>query len=302
MIDDGPFWFARDGIDYTYGFRLDGASNGTKISHLTFDNVAFPVFARGSNDVTVSHNKFKNAIQAVSNWFGSGWKIDHNKIEDLRTLNGGGIGIFIGDRTGQTAEDSRVEHNKVKGTLHVWEHDGGGYSGTGIVLFADFRWGQPGTTSISGNRVKRNKVELASDTPTVVGVVGFELTDTRNDAAFAVICDNGVEKNDFRKTLNSIAITPPELELCNKFSKNKANMLRGRTGQRSRAFGLESLRSRHVRTAAAGDPPQQLPGEVFTAATGLEDVAREHSLQPDDVRALPELVLEGPDFTRDPDP
>ena len=72
-----------------------------------------------------------------------------------------------------------MAHNKISGTLHVAANDCGGYDGTGIVLFADFRWGQLGATSIAFNRVVKNSVALVSDNPSLVDVVAFELTDTR---------------------------------------------------------------------------------------------------------------------------
>ncbi len=173
------------------------------------------------NDVSVNQCTFLNSIQAISNWCGSSWNIDHNEIIDLRTRNGGGIGILIGDYSGGYVYDNVVAHNKISGTLHVDPDDGGGYCGTGIVLYADFRWGVARDLAIAYNRVMKNKVSLVIDTPNVVDVVAFELTDTRDDAsADPVLSENSIGFNDFRGTADQIALTPWDLDLYNNISRN----------------------------------------------------------------------------------
>jgi len=175
------------------------------------------------DNVTVDHCTFNNTIQAVSNWCGNSWQISHNVINDLRTRNGGGIGIMIADFSGGTVSDNVVSHNKIYGILHVDPEDGGGYCGTGIVIYADFRWGRLGAEAISFNRVVKNKVNLVSDTPDVVDVWACELSDTRDDPAadpFPVIFDNAIGFNDFRGSTNQIALTPVELEDYNLISRN----------------------------------------------------------------------------------
>ena len=124
------------------GFRLDTGSDGATISHLTFTVDLAIMNGAAVSDVTVTQCSFENTIQAVSNWRGSGWEISHNQITDLRTRNGGGIGILVADYSGGFVEDNVVSHNKIMGVLHVDPGDGGGYDGSGIVLYADFRWGR----------------------------------------------------------------------------------------------------------------------------------------------------------------
>lgn len=219
VIDTGPMHPAG----LSMGFRLLAGSDGATISHLQFDVDLAIMNGDAVDDVTVEHCTFLNAIQAVSNWRGSGWDISHNKITDLRTRNGGGIGILIGDYTGGTVSDNVVAHNRIQGTLHVLSGDGGGYEGSGIVLYADFRYGRSGAADMVNNRVLKNKVSLVSDTPGVVDVVGFELTDSRDDAnaePFPVIYDNYIGFNDFRGTVKQIAVTPEELLDCNTLSRN----------------------------------------------------------------------------------
>ena len=219
VIDSGPMHPAG----LSQGFRLLAGSDGATISHLTFEVDLAIMNSTAVNDVTVTHCRFNNTIQAVSNWAGSGWEISHNTITDLRTRNGGGIGILVADRSGGVVEDNVVSHNTIAGTLFVDPSDGGGYNGSGIVLYADFRWGMAGAQEISNNRVVKNKVSLVSDTPDVVDVAAFELTDSRDDISavpFPVIFDNSIGFNDFRGTALQITLTPEELAGCNDISRN----------------------------------------------------------------------------------
>jgi hypothetical protein len=218
VINDGPLHPAGP----TMGFRLFAGSDGATISRLGF-TVDFAIMNGEAVDyVTVQNCTFTNTIQAVSNWSGSGWQISHNVITDLRTRNGGGIGILVADRFGGVVESNVVSHNKISGTLHVWEDDGGGYAGSGIVLYADFRWGMAGAEAIQNNVVIKNKVSLVSDNPEVVDVVAFELTDTRDDETLGplTIFDNSIGFNDFRGTTIQIALTPSNLIDYNDISRN----------------------------------------------------------------------------------
>ena len=217
LIDTGPLHPAG----LSMGFRLLAGSDGATISHLQF-SVDLAIMNGGAvNDVTVAHCTFLDTIQAVSNWCGSRWYIHHNTIIDLRTRNGGGIGILVADYSGGVVEGNVVSHNKITGVLHVDPADGGGYAGSGIVLFADFRWGRSGASKIKNNRVVWNKVALMSDTPAVVDVVGIELTDTRDDSELEpVIFDNAIGFNDLRGTAWSLVLTPESLDECNFISRN----------------------------------------------------------------------------------
>ncbi|NIN63783.1 MAG: hypothetical protein GTO63_03525 [Anaerolineae bacterium] len=230
VIDDGPnsHSFLRAGFLFPGG----GAGSGTTIRGLEFQgtpqfgytddgHLDFPIFSRGAYNVAVRGNVFTNSLQAITNWSGSGWSIEHNTIEGLWTLNGGGIGILMGERSGGSINNNTVAHNKVTGTLNVWSGDGGGYCGTGIVLYADFRWGAPGASAISSNSVVKNTVSLVSDTPAVVDVVAIELTDTRDDSAGnPVIFGNAVGFNDLRGTQTGIVLTPANLDEVNDISRN----------------------------------------------------------------------------------
>lgn len=215
-INDGPV----HGSGLIQGFRLLAGSDGSTISHLHFKVDLVIMNGAAVDNVTVTQCTFVNSIQAVSNWCGSGWEISHNDIIDLRTMDGGGIGILVADWTGGIVKDNVVSHNKIVGTLHVDPEDGGGYNGSGIVLYADFRWGWLGAESITNNRVVKNKVSLVSDTPGVVDVFAFELTDTRDDSTLIVLYDNAIGFNDFRGTMSQIDLTPEQLGDRNDISRN----------------------------------------------------------------------------------
>jgi hypothetical protein len=215
-ITSGP----PHGSGLIQGFRLLAGSDGATITHLRFEVGLAIMNGAAVDDVTVTQTTFVNAVQAISNWRGSRWNITHNEIIDLRTFCGGGIGVLIGDYTGGTVTDNVVAHNKIYGTLHVASGDCGGYNGTGIVIFADFRWGADGASSLAWNRVVKNTIGLTSNTPNLVDVVAIELTESGDsDAGWpttppnpSVITNNAIGFNDLRDTVLQIALTPSSLD------------------------------------------------------------------------------------------
>lgn len=216
-IVDGPL----HGSGMKHGFRLLIGSDGATFSHLTFTTDLSIMNGDGVDDVTVTQCTFLDAVQAVSNWRGSRWQITHNEIIDLRTRCGGGIGILVADYSGGAVNDNVVSHNRISGVLHVSPGDCGGYSGTGIVLYADFRWGRAGTADLSWNRVVKNKVNLVSDNPALVDVWAFELTDTRGiSLSNPAIHDNAIGFNEWRDMPKQIALTPSDLDAFNPISRN----------------------------------------------------------------------------------
>jgi hypothetical protein len=240
VINDGPL----HGSDQIMGFRLLEGSDGATISHLDF-NVDLAIMNGGRvADVSVHHCKFTNPVQAISNWGGDGWEISYNVINDLRTRNGGGIGILVADWEGGVVKDNVISHNTITGTLHVggWYEDPddeqGGYNGSGIVIYADFRGGSLGASEISNNRVVKNTVSMVLDDPRTqpvpdenkVDIVAFELTQAYypNDPPGypgplpedeVVVKDNNIGYNDWRGTELQMDITLG-LEEYNNISRN----------------------------------------------------------------------------------
>lgn len=217
-IDGGPLHPAG----LSQGFRLLAGSDGASFENLAFTTDLAIINGDGVDGVTIGHNTFLNAIQAVSNWRGDGWNIHHNDIVDLRTSCGGGIGILVGEFLGGIVKDNVVDHNRISGTLHVSTGDCGGYDGTGIVIYADFRFGRLGADDIRNNTVSNNTVALSSDNSSLVDVIALELTDTRDDATLgpATIFDNAIGFNDFRGMVRQIVLTPSTLDAVNIFSRN----------------------------------------------------------------------------------
>jgi hypothetical protein len=218
-IDNGPMHPAG----LSQGFRLEAGSDGSSFENLIFTtDLAIFNSVDGVDGVTVARNTFLNAIQAVSAWRGDGWNIHHNNIVDLRTRCGGGIGILLGDYNGGIVQDNIVANNKITGTLHVSAGDCGGYSGTGIVVYADFRWGRLGAAEIKNNQIVNNSVAMSSDNASLVDVIAVELTDTRDDPLLGptTIFGNAIGFNDFRGTLNQIVLTPSNLDVVNTISRN----------------------------------------------------------------------------------
>jgi hypothetical protein len=235
VIDGGPLLTTykpcgTNVLDIGFFFAGGGAGSGATISHLKFDGPAFPVFSRGADDVTVTQCTMVNSIQGITNWSGNAWEITHNVITDLRAANGGGIGILVGvpQVVQGMVSDNRVSHNKISGTLHVSSCDLGGYSGTGIVLFADFRNGALGPKEVMKTRVVKNDISLVSDNPDVVDVVAIELTEHGTiEAGWPAtppdphaIHDNVIGFNDLRGTVWQIALSPENLDEVNDISRN----------------------------------------------------------------------------------
>jgi len=204
IINDGPntHSFLRAGFEFPNDYSGSGTTIrgfhfvGTIQSGYTDDGkLDFAVFSRGADDVTVEQNVITDTLQGITNWHGDRWQIRDNQLTDLWTLNGGGIGILVGANDGSTVQDNTVSDNQISGTLYVYSGDGGGYDGTGIVLYTDFRWSSGGkviNTLISGN-----DISMVSDTPSVVNFNGIEVTDTRNsDGNPASIYDNQVVSNN----------------------------------------------------------------------------------------------------------
>jgi hypothetical protein len=224
VIDGGPLLTTNmpcGTIVLNIGFFFPGAGvgSGASIEGFRFEDLAFPVFSRGADAVTVSKNKMSNPIQGVTNWNGNSWTITKNKITDLRTANGGGIGILIGGSLGGIYEKNVVSFNQIKGVMHIAECDGGGYDGTGIVLYADWRYGKSGAEALTLNNVFGNKISLKSGDPDFMKVFGIELSEAEPPNG-SVICGNWVWFNNLRGTADQINLTPESLDDCNKIVWN----------------------------------------------------------------------------------
>ena len=226
IVNDGPF--SHPGM-FRAGFLFNADHSGNGASIEGFDIVGavqaagddgkldFGIFSRGANDVTVKKNTLTNFLQGITDWNGQRWTIEKNKITDLWTSCGGGIGILVGGFDGSAILDHVVRENDVNGTVQVSADDCGGYDGTGIVLYADFRGTRTGASSISGNSVEKNKASLVSNMPELVNANGIEVTVA--DSTDPIITGNVIEKNHVKDTSgNGIAVSDGSSN--NTFDKN----------------------------------------------------------------------------------
>lgn len=229
VIDSGPVLVADHPCigDMQTGFML-GFDNpqqgrGSSIRNLFFDGVEFPVYGKNVDYVEVTGNVMVNPVQGVTIRGGSGWQISHNWIDDLRTANGGGIGVFVTDRDARAGgvAHNYVSYNSIVGTLNVSSCDGGGYSGGGVFINADFRNGSIGAEAIYENLVSWNRIDLVSDISSIVDVVGIALEDSRNDEDMEVIIfDNYIMFNNLYHLDTPMIFAPSLLEDENNFYMN----------------------------------------------------------------------------------
>ncbi len=232
IINDGPntHFFLRAG----FYFPPDYSGSGTTIRGFTFigtpqssyvddGNLDFPVFSRGADNVTVEHNVMVNSLQAISNWHGSGWTIQHNTIEGLWVLCGGGIGILVGSWNDIQANNNIIKHNTIEANVSP---DCAFYTTSGITVCSDTRWGRSGG-QITGNRILHNHstvIGIWNDDP---AADGFEITDggLLNDYPFtgdgvADVTGNTIAFNDFRGSSFEMYFSPEETEDNNTISRN----------------------------------------------------------------------------------
>lgn len=215
-------------VDYRSGFLFPGGGigSGATIKGLKFKKLAFPIFSRGSDDITIKRCKMNKPIQGITNWAGSRWEIRRNRIKNLRTRSGGGIAVFIGDFEATPAgiTENYVVDNKIYGTVYVSTGDIGGYNGGGIGLYADFRGPDGfGAVAMSNNFLGNNKVSLISSSPGLVPVVGVELSEKDNPVpAGYVIQDNYIMLNRLGTISYKVNLSPPELANVNVILLNPA--------------------------------------------------------------------------------
>lgn len=217
IIDSGP----AHASGMVIGFRMLDGSNGATISHLTFE-VDLPIISSlVIDDVTITQNTLKNPVQGITNWGGSRWEISHNSILGLKARNGGGIGIIVGVYNGGEVTENVISHNTISGILQVPATDGGGYNGTGIVLYSDFRWGRSGG-ELSLNRVVKNTVAMSANDLSGKGVdiVAYEMSESRDIVGTPVITANAIGFNNFRGTVLQIVLMPTSLDEVNDISRN----------------------------------------------------------------------------------
>lgn len=192
-------------------------------SYVDDDNLDFPIFSRGANNVTIEHNTMIDSLQAVTNWHGSNWVIRHNRIEGLWVLCGGGIGIIVASWNGTEANENLIAYNLIEADVSP---DCAFYTTSGITIYSDTRWGDAGGP-IEGNFVIHNRSRVTGTWEGDPAADGFEITDGGliTDDPFtgdgeADVTGNTVAFNDFRGSSIEMLFYPEETEDNNTVSRN----------------------------------------------------------------------------------
>ena len=123
--DGGPTLFGQLRVGFLLvGTPEAGPARGTRIEGFSFDGagvsndnlspLAFGIYARFTDDVQVSGNRFEGTVQAITNTAGDGWNIRSNRIVDLTLFGcpghcGGGAGIVVQAATGDGASPGGIE-------------------------------------------------------------------------------------------------------------------------------------------------------------------------------------------------
>lgn len=190
------------------GFSLVAGADGASIAHFIFDGtdfaaelkktwpkapaaLAFGVYAKSVNDVSVQHNTVLGTIQGINNWYGDNWVISHNTVVDQGYWNGGGIGILVGSpmlSQGTPVSGNEVSYNDITGTIAT--DFNGSYSMAGICLF-----GTQGTV------IQNNKVTFLNQCPTPDLAIGINVTSVATLGRVWPLCvDTTVVNNDCRNS------------------------------------------------------------------------------------------------------
>jgi hypothetical protein len=186
------------------GFFLpDGSASGTSIRNFRFDGagvsnanlepLAFAVFARNADGVTVEQNDVTGTVQAITNTSGDNWSVMHNRIEGLTAftcdgLCGGGDGIVFQERdvTAGRRSGNEASHNRVEGGLPDGLNE---FGMVGVVVF-----GQDGVV------VTHNRFTIP-DNPAAAGEgIGVEVSDVccGNPVPFLTSINSTITHNDGR--------------------------------------------------------------------------------------------------------
>lgn len=210
---------------YAVGFRFpkDGSGSGSTIQNFRFRSVDLPIYAELTDSLTIKNNSMKNAVQCITNWGGSSWRIVHNTVKQLRVGNAGGIAIFIGDRDNvlQGVTGNLVLNNRLQGKVSIDSGSVGEFRGAGVALFAAYSGGASKAEFISSNLISENVIAMESNMPELVDFVGIELSEAVPELLEAKIFGNIVLSNRI-KTDEAYGFVPEDIFVENEFFGNSA--------------------------------------------------------------------------------
>jgi hypothetical protein len=191
-------WF-QGGAALDTSFFIEPEAAGTVISHFVLVNGDFPhvfgVFARATDNVTLSHLTILNSWQGITNNGGNYWTIIHNKILGFPPDSDSATGIYM------PADRSYLEGNFV--ALNTIDFsDGSGVSSDGILV-ASYEDTWVGMST--GNTFVHNRVKSNEDGFTVASYgISLLFIDFTGGSSPLTLVDNIVSFNDCRD--NSIPI------------------------------------------------------------------------------------------------
>jgi hypothetical protein len=224
VINDGPIvppYTLRAGFLFT----SEGDGGGTSIRGFRFEGVQqpgfeddgyldMPIFSGSTDNVTVEHNVMVGSLQAISNWNGSGWTIQHNKIDDLWcTPFDGGIGIVIGGSNNRSAIQNVVQYNIIETDYCVLPPQFEAPATYGIVLYSV----ETGS-EIKGNLILHNHSQVIGTPGIEINGIGFGIF--VGSGSLEEVTGNTIAFNDFRGSSLEMSFDPVETEDCNTISRN----------------------------------------------------------------------------------
>jgi hypothetical protein len=201
-----------EGSGLQLGFQLVGRGTaGTKIVNFRFAKVAFPIYAKRVNEVSVLNNLMQNPVQGITNWMGSDWTITGNTIDDVHGANGGGYGIFLGLKGAEPAlENCTISGNDIKGIGLAGDCSDCSLSSIGLYAESGV------TNAIQNNTITGNKIRLLrsdNESPVVFGIALYQAAQLSK----CRIGENNLSNNTFAiPTDYRVASSPTDLlERCN---------------------------------------------------------------------------------------
>lgn len=238
------------------GFFLPNSdASGTTIRHFVFDGdgasnanldpLSFAVFSRGANGVLVEQNNILGTIQAITNRDGSGWGVNHNKIENFSVLAcepggfcGGGTGIVFQDRTldddpdAQRQSDNTAAFNDISGAI---PDNFDVFDMVGILVL-----GAQDTTIVT-----KNKISIPDNSTSDSIGVGIEVANNccGTGEVFETAINTIITKNDGRGSELAVYVEPTNLD---------GALLRGNLGINDVDGTVGTVKSRSIHTLVTG--------------------------------------------------
>jgi len=234
------------------GFSLpDAGASGTTIRHFVFDGqgasnanfdpLSFAVFARDASDVTIEQNIIAGTIQAITNTGGSGWTVNHNKIQDFSVLAcdgtfcGGGVGIVFQERAGTVRQtDNAAMFNQISGVI---PDNFDVFSMAGILILG----GQDGSI------IQKNRIAIPDNLTSSAEGQAIVVTDAccGIPTPFSTAINSTIAKNDGRDSELCLVIT---LDGGGGTGNTVGTTLRGNLGVNDINAAISDVSNRSIKT------------------------------------------------------